>query len=149
MTSKCKGQRIQWLRNKYGYPILGILALLFLLDTESMLGNEKTIRVTIQQNGTTIAIEKGDLLEVRLPATLGTGYSWHVIQAGGPLLSLHEKSEGKKRDGEAPKAGGAEDQVFQFDAKSKGTAKLELQYARSWEKQTPPAKTFSLTVTVQ
>jgi inhibitor of cysteine peptidase len=114
-----------------------------------MFGNEKTVRVTIQQDGTTVTLKKGNLLEVTLPATLGTGYSWQVTQAGEVLLSLRHQSDGKKRNGEGPKTGGAENQVFQFDAKSRGTGKLELQYVRPWEKQAPPAKTFSLTVTVQ
>jgi len=149
MTDRCNGHPVQWLRTKRSFLLLGALALLFLSGNDAMFGNEKTVRVTTQQNGITVTLKKGDLLEVTLPATLGTGYSWQVTQAGGALLSLREKSEGKKRDGEGPKTGGAEDQVFQFDAKATGTAKLELQYSRPWEKQAPPAKTFSLTVTIQ
>ena len=112
-----------------------------------------TVRVTIDQSDTNIQLHPGDKLEVTLPATFGTGYSWKVAknaegvlkQCGGP-----ETAQGNQdRNHKESKAGRTEQQVFQFEASAEGTGQLELDYVRPWEKNAKPAKVFSLTVQVR
>ena len=40
-------------------------------------------------------------------------------------------------------------EVVTFSAKSAGAGALELSYSRPWEKDKPPAKTFSLSIVVR
>ncbi len=112
-------------------------------------GNEKTFRVTTKQNGGSISLQKGDLLEVTLPAVLGTGFSWRIRNGADPLLRAKEQRVVKKSESEKEETGKTEYQIFQFESKITGTARLELEYVRLWEKEGSPAKTFSLTVHVQ
>jgi len=113
-----------------------------------MNGNDGKVRVTMKENGTSVTLHPGDILEVALPATLGTGYSWKVANSAANVL----KAQGEPAAGAAgssAQAGQSENQVFLFNTLAKGTGQLELQYLRPWEKDRKPAKTFSLTVKVE
>jgi len=129
--------------------ILGtVIVGLVLLTSIAAMGNEKTVRVTMQENGNSVSLQKGDLLEVTLPASLGTGFSWHLHEDPQLPLSMKGKPETKKSDSDKSQVGSTEYQVFRFEAKAAGSGKLKLDYLRAWEKQTPPANTYSLTVNV-
>jgi len=125
---------------------LGIVCLLVFIMSAA--GNEKTLRVTTKQNGSSVSLQQGDLLEVTLPSALGTGFSWRVRNGAENVLETAEKPT-VTPDGEKDKTGKTEYQIFQFKTKAAGTGKLELEYVRPWEKDTPPTKTFLLTVHVR
>jgi predicted secreted protein len=120
-----------------------------LFNVVTIRGNEKITTVTIKENGSTVTLQKGGLLEVTLPASPGTGYSWRLRKSTFGLLRSRGKPLTKKGDTEAGKVGGTEYQVFQFDAQEVGSEKLELEYVRPWEKDGSPAKIFALTVLVK
>jgi inhibitor of cysteine peptidase len=123
--------------------------IIILLACMAAIGNENLMTATIRENGKSVDLRKGQVLEVVLPASLGTGFSWRVSTKPETLLRTKGEPETRKSGDDGQKAGGAEDQVFRFEANEPGTGKLELQYARPWEKDTPPAKTYSLTIHVR
>lgn len=125
------------------------LCLVFLANLSAARGNENRVDVTIKDNGSTVTLQKGDLLGVTLPASPGTGFSWHLRKGSSTLLHAKGKPVAKKTENESGKVGAAEHQVFQFEAQGTGTEKLELEYVRPWEKDSVPSKTFSLTVVVK
>jgi len=131
--------------NLVGFAFGFICMMVFIM---SAAGNEKTLRVTTKQNGGSVSLQEGDLLEVTLPSALGTGFSWRVRNGAENVLQTAEKPV-VKSEGEKDKAGKTDYQIFQFKTKTTGTGKLELEYIRPWEKDTPPAKTFLLTVHVR
>ncbi len=49
----------------------------------------------------------------------------------------------------APVVGAGGTEVFTFKARTTGTATLEIGYARPFEKDVPPEKTFKVTITVK
>jgi inhibitor of cysteine peptidase len=104
------------------------------------------VQVTEKDNGRTVQLTAGAELVLRLHAQLGTGFGWKVAENDARVLSP-EGEPGTEREGE-PKPGGAEVQVFRFRAASTGSAGLALVYARPWERNVPPAKTFHLAVRV-
>lgn len=106
-----------------------------------------TVVVTDKDNGGQVSIAKGGVVVVRLPVTSGTGYSWAVAQNGALQLKPLGKSSMEKPND--PKPGATETQVFRFKAVAVGSTTLEFHYARPWEKNTPPAKTFQARITVQ
>jgi inhibitor of cysteine peptidase len=112
-------------------------------------GNEKTVRVTTEENGSSVSLRAGDLLEVMLPASLGTGFSWRVRNGAESVLRSKGKPETKKPEGKEPEVGATEYQIFRFEAKAAGTGRLELEYSRPWEKDVAPAKTYSLAIHVE
>jgi len=102
--------------------------------------------VTEADNGRELTLLRGDTLEVSLPATSGTGYTWQPMPIADPLA----KPVGDmkfKTDHAMPGASGY--QVFRFLVDASGTGTIEMRYIRPWEKNTPPAKVFKLLLIVR
>ena len=112
-------------------------------------GNEKTVKVTIEENGKSIELRQRDVLELMLPSTFGTGFSWRVRSGASSVLLSHGKPEVRHGQGDHGKAGVTEYQVFRFTAKSPGVDKLELEYVRPWESDVSPAREYSLKIRVK
>lgn len=102
--------------------------------------------ISQDDNGREFTLDRGDALEISLPATSGTGYTWQaepvaggfVTQVGEPAFAL---------DNAMPGASGH--QVFHFGIAASGTGTLELRYLRPWEKDSKPAKVFKIMLIVR
>lgn len=81
-------------------------------------------------DGTTVPVEAGARVTMRLPAVPGTGHAWTLVRGAPELLEqLGESTFEPLGDGEgAPRVGGPAHQVFRFAAKGAGAADLELVY---------------------
>jgi len=104
------------------------------------------VAVTEADNGRELTLSRGDMLEVSLPATSGTGYTWQPAPIADPLA----KPVGDmkfKTDHEMPGATGH--QIFRYSVDESGNGSIELRYIRPWEKDTPPAKVFKLLLIVR
>ena len=102
--------------------------------------------VTEADNGRELTLSRGDTLEVSLPATSGTGYTWQQVPIADPLA----KPVGEmkfKIDNAMPGASG--NQIFRYSVEESGNGSIELRYVRPWEKDTPPAKVFKLLLIVR
>ncbi len=108
--------------------------------------NDKPDRVlTEADNGTSITVEKGDLIAVRLKARLGTGFSWKpAVEENG----LEQTGPPTQESDEEVKAGGMDTQEFRFKAVSEGTSILTLTYAQPWADAAAPAMKYIVTITV-
>jgi predicted secreted protein len=135
------------LRKMRGYAI-AVIAFVLMAGLLQMFGNENTVRLTMKESGTSITLHSGNILEVTLPATFGTGYSWKVAKTAGNVLKAMGGPESASAENDR-KPGQTEFQVFRFAAYAKGTGQLELHYVRPWAKEEKPAKAFCLTVQVQ
>jgi predicted secreted protein len=102
--------------------------------------------ISLDDNGREFTLDRGDALEISLPATSGTGYTWQaepvagafVKQVGEPAFAL---------DSAMPGASGH--QVFHFSIDASGTGALEINYLRPWEKSAKPAKVFKIMLIVR
>ncbi len=103
---------------------------------------KEPVTVTDKDNGAKIRVEKGATLIVKLESRPGTGYSWRVVK--NDPNKLMPEGEPATIGPDKDVLDGVEYQVFQFKAVSRGVVKLELDYFRVWEKDTPPAKRFSI-----
>ncbi|MDE1937467.1 MAG: protease inhibitor I42 family protein, partial [Alphaproteobacteria bacterium] len=86
----------------------------------------------------------GQHFGVLLKEQAGTGYSWAVAQDSTALLRF----EGSAIQSAAATPGGAQLRMLNFSAVAAGKGALKIDYSRPWEKDKPPAKTFSVTLTV-
>jgi predicted secreted protein len=111
-------------------------------------------------NGKTVSAVVGQEIVIRLKGNATTGYSWVIGKIEGDALGQVGKVKYVSDQPPAPaggrgrglmmhRVGGGGKYVFTFTAKKAGTAKLSLEYKRGWEKNKPPAKTFTLTVSVK
>jgi predicted secreted protein len=102
--------------------------------------------ISRDDNGREFTLDRGDALEISLPATSGTGYTWQaepvaggfVRQVGEPAFAL---------DSAMPGASGH--QIFHFGIGASGTGTLEMRYLRPWEKGSKPAKVFKIMLIVR
>jgi inhibitor of cysteine peptidase len=126
------------------YAVACVLALII-----SAVADEHAASVTANEanNEQGIALQRGQVLVVSLNAQLGTGFGWHVVEYDRDKLKLlaGPKIEAPDRPG----LGVPQPEIFRFEATANGSATVLLHYKRSWEKNTPPAKTFRLTVVVK
>jgi inhibitor of cysteine peptidase len=104
------------------------------------------IFVSQEDNGRELTLDRGDALQISLPATAGTGYTWQVEPVAGGIV----KPVGDPRfkpDRAMPGASGH--QIFLFAVAASGTGALEMRYMRPWEQDKPPAKVFKILLTVK
>ena len=102
--------------------------------------------ISQEDNGREFALDRGDALEISLPATSGTGYTWQAEpvaggfarQVGEPAFTL---------DSAMPGASGH--QIFHFGIDATGTGALDMLYLRPWEKGSKPAKVFKIMLIVR
>jgi inhibitor of cysteine peptidase len=104
-----------------------------------------SINVNAADNGKTVTLAKKNCLNIRLDMQTGTGYGWNVAANSTPLLKLKSSTTVKT----AARPGAAATQEFVFCAVQDGQGTLKLDYRRPWEKNTPPAKTLSMTVKIK
>ena len=107
---------------------------------------EMPVTASLSDSGGTASLIPYQPLVVRLPANPSTGYSWSYTVKGDDVLRLDSVS------GVVPTANGmvgtSGDEVWSFRAQGSGNAVLTYIYARPWEKNALPAKTFTLKVEV-
>jgi len=123
------------------YLLLSLLALLLAARADA-----SVVFISQDQNGREFTLDRGDALEISLPVTSGTGYTWQAeLIAGGIVTQVGEPEI--KHDRSTPGASGH--QVFHFTRGTSGSGTLELRYLRPWEKDKAPAKVFRIKLTVR
>jgi len=105
------------------------------------------VTLTEQNNGKTVEVETGQKVVVRLASNPTTGYQWSVQGDRAPLAIVKSDYSPSSPNRQMPGAGGV--QTIRFVAKSAGKVELRLEYRRSWERNVPPAKTYTVTVVVR
>jgi inhibitor of cysteine peptidase len=108
------------------------------------------ITVNEDNDNREISLGMGNKLEVRLASQPGTGYGWQVADPLPSVLRLVEKGLDFGGGGQAPSAPGASaTAVLRFAPVGAGAGDLRLVYARPWEKEAVPKKTYTLHVHVR
>ncbi len=125
-----------------------VLVLAVGVAIELIFGQSATgvISLSERDTGKAIALNAGEVLEVRLSGNPTTGYQWLLDSADVSVL----KPEGEPAytpDSALLGAGGT--YTFRFTAVAPGDVRLRLSYLRSWEQDTPPLRTFEVMVTVK
>lgn len=111
-----------------------------------MRASASVIPANESDSGREFTLARGDTLEVSLPATSGTGYTWQPAPIAGALVKPVGDTK-FKIDNLMPGAPGH--QIFRFSVEASGTGTLEMRYIRPWEKDTPPAKVFKILLMVR
>ncbi len=95
---------------------------------------------------TDITVKQGERFTIALDGNRTTGYQWQLAQ---PLDTAIVTLIGSSYQpaGNVPGAGGRE--VLTFQTQGKGSATIDLEYVRPWEKGTPADKTSRFRVTVE
>jgi inhibitor of cysteine peptidase len=103
------------------------------------------IQIDEQYNGREVSLAVGEMLEISLAENRTTGFRWDLKSKAEPVCIL-VKSTFEPAMG-PPGRGGTH--RWQFQAVRAGTAKIELEYRRPWEQNSPPGRTLKVNVQVQ
>jgi inhibitor of cysteine peptidase len=107
----------------------------------------RPLRLDETDNGSTVALQVGDMVEVVLKGNPTTGYGWRTVLADEDAGILQQMGEpAYVPDSGLIGAGGT--YTFVFKALKAGEALLTLVYERPWE-SVPPLETFAVTVQVE
>jgi predicted secreted protein len=128
------------------WAAFGIAALLATAGAGQAMGSPPDpLSITQADAGSSVTLAVGQRLNVHLSAQFGTGYSWAAAADSTPLLKFEDSSA----EGSAAMPGGAQMQALVFSAIAAGKGTLKIEYRQPWVKDVPPAKTYSIAVTVR
>jgi len=108
-------------------------------------GGAGGINLSADDNGRTVPLSVGQLVVISLDANPSTGYTWEIKGLNQAVVQQVGEMEFKPSSELAGAPGTA---IFRFKAVSPGQTTLTLIYHRPWEQNVPPAKTFSIQLTV-
>ena len=107
-----------------------------------------TNTLTPADDGKVINVTVGQVLVVELPGNRTTGYGWNQPAASETVLERVGEPAYVKNPAPSGMAGVGGKEIWRFRAAKAGRQRLRLEYARPWEKNTPPAKVVTFTVVV-
>jgi inhibitor of cysteine peptidase len=92
-----------------------------------------------------IVVNAGETFEIRLPSNRSTGYLWRIEEGGLDSGALRLTRTDYVQQAGAPGAAG--NQVWEFQAHTRGKTQLVFAYLKPWENG-PPAKRQRFTINV-
>ena len=105
----------------------------------------QTVVLDAGASGSTVSLNVGARLIVRLGSNASTGYEWEVTELDTTVMENTGRSFVRACIIPMPGCGGTD--AWEFTAVSAGTTDLRMIYHRPWE-DVEPARVFELTVTV-
>jgi predicted secreted protein len=132
---------------KIRIPRITWLLLTFLMLSQStLLAAEATITVTKAQGGREIALKVGNILQIELPGTGGTGYQWLAEDTFAPYLKIMDQAT---RQLKAGRLGGPVMQIWRFKAEKPGATEINMAYYRPWEGVGQAKDHFRITLRIE
>ena len=114
------------------------------IEVKEMMTRRRGILLEEPDSGSIIYLTQGDALSVRLPANPSTGFTWSVASNAPSVLAPGGDPRFEPPPTPRPGAGGF--QTLEFRVAGGGAAFLQLVYRRPTEKDSPPARTWSVFV---
>lgn len=142
MNSSVPTERIKTPWSPITTLAIGIGAILTWLFVRNRVGRVNV--VSEKDNGGNVTIKSGERLTVTLGAIPSTGFSWNIISGFPGIVPTKTRAQ----LGNRPGAGVVESWTWKTTAATVGQQRIRLEYKRSWETDIPPAKIFSIDVTV-
>jgi len=113
---------------------------------EKNMEREPTVILQKGDHGKEITLKRGEVFEIRLEGTGGTGYGWYVRDLDtGHLDLLGEKT----KVGSAGRLGGPVLGLWTFRAKEPGNTEIAMDYYRPWEGIQKAAEHFRVRITIE
>jgi inhibitor of cysteine peptidase len=106
------------------------------------------LKLTEAENGETIHVRSGDVIELRLPENATTGYRWEVTSEAGLVEEEVAALPSISDIPEPPVVGGGGLRVFRFRPRPVGVGRLELKLWRPFEGEASVTNRFSVEITI-
>jgi inhibitor of cysteine peptidase len=102
------------------------------------------LRIDERTKETVVEVGLGDTIQVWLKEDPTTGYGWELTASGEPILQVEEDAF---LPAPAGQCGGEGTRQWLLRAQTAGTASLQMDYRRPWERKA--VKTFGVIVNVE
>ena len=109
----------------------------------------KTYEMTRDDNGKTLKVKVGDVIQIKLKSNRTTGYSWALTGKTDAKVLKSGEVEYKVDEHPTGMVGVGGNDFCLFTALAPGKTEIALGYARPWEKDKEPAQAFKLIVEVE
>ena len=106
------------------------------------------MKLSEADDGKSISVPMGAVVEVSLKGNPTTGYSWQLAKLEGDAVEQVGKIEFQSRPHPPGMVGVGGAFGATFKAAKPGKSIVTLHYARPWEKGKPPEKTFLVLIRV-
>jgi len=106
--------------------------------------NNDTKLITVEDNGTTLFLKKGETVNLELKDYGDGGYTWEIITLDETILSITERYDSEP----SGMLGDFGNDIWVFTSGNLGSTTLELKCSRSWDK-TDICATFTIQIEVQ
>lgn len=103
-------------------------------------------QLTDADNGRTVKIAVGESFDIAVKGNATTGYMWKLEKIDGDAVAQKGEMEYVTDKHRRRMAGVGGTSIFHFEVKKAAKTKIELGYARPWEKDKKSEKTFTVTI---
>ena len=104
---------------------------------------------TLENNGETINLRKGDSITLKLESNPTTGYGWQLTDDMDSTVVSFTSTEYKQSKNAEEMVGSGGYEYFYFKSIASGSTDIILNYARPWEEGIEPIDVFKLSVVVK
>jgi inhibitor of cysteine peptidase len=133
--------------------LAGLIALESLTCTSSSPRTDsdaaRVVALTSAANGRTVKVPRGARVTLTLPGSPGTGYTWIVVDSGGPVLREFAVDAAGIRSPDEGELDASAEFAWHAEAATSGTGTLRLEYRRPWDRGAKAERVVSITVRVQ
>ena len=111
---------------------LWLAASVYALDSDSRIaGDGNVVILQKEDSGREVEVKSGDVIEIELSGSGGTGYWWYVTKINPKHTEL--VSEETRVPSDRKMLGGPTKGIWRFKAKEPGKTDLIMKYYRIWE----------------
>lgn len=107
------------------------------------------VAVTEAASGRFVALARGQELVITLTAAPSTGYSWSLADSAADVVVVEGPSTFTPGRSTRARFGASGTERWVFHGAVPGNGHLRLVYGRPWERDAPPAREFTLGVSVR
>ena len=121
-----------------------VLLVILLLTSVACSWSASQRVLEMDDSGSTIELEVGDTVTVRLHGNPTTGFVWLIEDYDETMIVMTDQTYTETSGGRVGAAGMFE---FEFEATRSGETDIELQYRRSWEEK-PAERVFTVRLVI-
>ena len=107
------------------------------------------VSVTEAASGRYVALARGQNLVITLTANPSTGYNWSLADSAADVVVIDGPSTFTPDRNTGARIGASGTERWVFHGAVPGNGHLRLVYGRPWERDAPPAREFTLEVSVR
>ena len=114
-------------------------------------GKDMSILLDENADGTTQELKVGDVIAITLESNPSTGYGWFAKSSNADVLDQSGEAQYQEPTSSSDEflLGAPGTETLYFEAASKGTTLVTLEYKRNWETDVAPEKVITFTVEVK